>query len=203
VFGFFHQTPSPGPNRHVQDRFRIFSNILDSLEYFALEGSFVNQFRSTPRLFTTGESQLPGDEYTGESRLPGDEFTGESRLPGSEYTGESITNSKNSSNIRKNSKSFLGASNGTRRRCLMKKPRVKKSRDTVPLKPFSGLRIMKLQNNGASLLKKNFYCTELLHTLCVCLRGLRSSVEQVESWKKLSLRPIMLDIKILFTVCIT
>ena len=75
-----------------------------------------------PAVFTTGESQLPGDEYTGESRLPG-----------SEYTGESITNSNNSSNIRKNSKSFLGVSNGTRRRCLMKKTGVKKSRDTVPL----------------------------------------------------------------------
>jgi hypothetical protein len=67
-------------------------------------------------------------------RLPGDEYTGESRLPGSEYTGESITNLNNSSNIRTNSKSFLGVSNGTKRRCLMKKNRVKKSRDTVPLK---------------------------------------------------------------------
>ncbi len=73
-------------------------------------------------VLTTRESQFPGDEYTGESRLPGDEYTGESRLPGSEYTGESITNSNNSSNIRKNSKSFLGVSNGTRRRCLIKKP---------------------------------------------------------------------------------
>jgi hypothetical protein len=89
-----------------------------------------------PGVFTTGESQLPcdeytresrlpGDEYTGESRLPGDEYTGESRLPGSEYTRVSITNSNNSSNIQKNSKSFLGVSNGTRRRCLMKKTRVK------------------------------------------------------------------------------
>jgi hypothetical protein len=33
----------------------------------------------------------------------------------------------------KNSKSFLGMSNGTRRSCLLKKTRVKKSRDTVPL----------------------------------------------------------------------
>jgi hypothetical protein len=48
-----------------------------------------------------------------ESRLPGDEYTRESRLHGSEYTGESITNSNNSSNIRKKSKSFLGVSNGT------------------------------------------------------------------------------------------
>jgi hypothetical protein len=84
-------------------------------------------------VFTTGESQLPGDEYTGESRLPGVFTTGGPRLPGSEYTRESITNSNNSSNIRKNSKSFLGVSNGTRRRCLMKKTGVKKSRDTVPL----------------------------------------------------------------------
>ncbi len=78
-------------------------------------------------VFITGESQLPGDEYTGESRLPSDEYTGESRLPGSEYTGESITNSNNSSNVLKNSNSFLGVSNGTRRRCLMKKTRVQKS----------------------------------------------------------------------------
>jgi hypothetical protein len=53
--------------------------------------------------------------------LPGDEYSGESRLPGSEYTGESIKNSNNSSNILKNLKSFLGVSNGTRRRCSMKK----------------------------------------------------------------------------------
>ncbi len=86
-----------------------------------------------PGVLTTGESQLPGDEYTGESRLSGDEYTGESRLPDSEYTGESITNSNNSSNIQKNSKSFLGVFNGTRRRCLMKENHSKKSRDTVPL----------------------------------------------------------------------
>ncbi len=79
--GFFHQTPSPGPNRHAQDRFRIFSNI--------------------------------GGVFRIRNRLPGDEYTGESRLPGSEYTGESITNLNKSLNIRKNSKSFLGVSNGT------------------------------------------------------------------------------------------
>ncbi len=73
-------------------------------------------------VFTTGESQLPGDEYTRESRLPGDE-----------YTGELIINSNNSLNIQKNYKSFLGVSNGTSRRCLMNKTKVKKSRDTVPL----------------------------------------------------------------------
>ncbi len=74
-----------------------------------------------PGVFTTRESQLPGDEYTAESRLPGDEYNGESRLPVSEYTGESIANLNNSLNIGKNLKSFLGVSNGTRRRCLMKK----------------------------------------------------------------------------------
>jgi hypothetical protein len=74
-----------------------------------------------PSVFSTGESQLPGEEYTAESQLPGDEYSGESRLPGCEYTGESITNSNNSSNIRKNSKSFLGVSNETRRKCFMKK----------------------------------------------------------------------------------
>jgi hypothetical protein len=45
--------------------------------------------------------------------LPGDEYTRESRLQGGEYTGELITITNNSSNIRKNSKSFLGMSNGT------------------------------------------------------------------------------------------
>ncbi len=43
---FFHQTPSPGPNRDAQDRFRIFSNI---------------------RGFIRIRNRLPGDEYTGES----------------------------------------------------------------------------------------------------------------------------------------
>ncbi len=84
----------------------------------------------------TNLGRLPSVFSTGESQLPGDEYTRESRLLGSEYTGESITNSNNSSNIRKNSKTLLGVSNGTRRRCLMKKTRVKKSRDTVPLTKF-------------------------------------------------------------------
>ncbi len=75
------------------------------MEYFALEGCFVNQFRSTPQCI----------HYRGE------------------YTGESITNSNNSLNIKKNLKSFLGVSGGTRRICMIKKTRVKKSRDTVPL----------------------------------------------------------------------
>ncbi len=104
------------------------------MEYFALEGSFVTNLGRLPGVFTTGESRLPGDEYTGVSRLPGDEYNGESRLPGSEYTGESITNTNNSSNIRKKLKSFLSLSNWTRRRCLMKKTRVKKTRDTIPLR---------------------------------------------------------------------
>jgi hypothetical protein len=42
-----------------------------------------------------------------------------------------MTKTNNSSNIRKNSKSFLDVSNGTRRKFSMKKNRVKKSRDTV------------------------------------------------------------------------
>jgi hypothetical protein len=46
VSGFFRQTPSPGPNRHAQDGFRIFSNI-----------------RGVIRI----RNRLPGDEYTGES----------------------------------------------------------------------------------------------------------------------------------------
>ncbi len=42
-------------------------------------------------------------------------------LPGEEYTSGSITNTKSSSNIQKNSKSFPGHFNGNRRSCLMKK----------------------------------------------------------------------------------
>ncbi len=84
-----------------------------------------NNLGRLPGVFTTGESQLPGDEYRGETRLPDDEYTWESQLPGSECTGVLIINSNNSSNIRKNSKSFLGVYNRTRRRGLMKKTRVK------------------------------------------------------------------------------
>jgi hypothetical protein len=62
----------------------------------------------------TNLGRLPGDKYARESRLPSDKYTEESRLPGSEYTGESITNSNNSSNIRKNSEFLPGVSNGTR-----------------------------------------------------------------------------------------
>jgi hypothetical protein len=58
-------------------------------------------------------------------RLPGVFTTRESQLPGDEYTGLSITNSNKSLNLRKNLKSFLGVSNGTRRRFLMKKPESK------------------------------------------------------------------------------
>jgi hypothetical protein len=43
---FFHQTTSPSPNRHAQERFWIFSNI-----------------RGVIRIC----NRLPGDEYTGES----------------------------------------------------------------------------------------------------------------------------------------
>jgi hypothetical protein len=46
VSGFFHQKPTPGPNRYAQDRFRIFSNI-----------------RGVIRI----RNRLPGDEYTEES----------------------------------------------------------------------------------------------------------------------------------------
>ncbi len=91
-----------------------------------------------PSVFTTRESQVPSDEYTGESRLPRDEYTRESQLHGCKYTGESITNSNNSANIQKNLISFLGMSNGTRRRCLMEKTSVQKSCDTVALREISG-----------------------------------------------------------------
>ncbi len=55
------------------------------------------------------------------------------RLPGVFIAGESITNTNNSTNIRKNSKSVLGMSIGTRRRCLVKKTGHEKSHGTVPL----------------------------------------------------------------------
>jgi hypothetical protein len=42
-------------------------------------------------------------------------------------------NTNNSTNIRKNSKSFLGMPIETRRSCLMKKTGHKKSRDTSPV----------------------------------------------------------------------
>ncbi len=56
-----------------------------------------------------------------------------SRLPSGEYTGESTRNTNNSTNLLLDSKSSPFISNGTRRSCLMKKTRGKKSRDTVPL----------------------------------------------------------------------
>jgi hypothetical protein len=106
---------------------------LDSLEYFALEGSFVNQFRSTPRCIHYRGVSTPRWWIHQGVTTPWWWIHRESWLPSSKYTEESITKSNNSSNIRKNSKSFLGVSNWTRRRCLMNKTRVKKSRDTVPL----------------------------------------------------------------------
>ncbi len=56
------------------------------------------------------------------------------RLPGVLDTGESIKIANISAKIRENSKRPGGISIGTRRRCLMKKTRNKKSRGTVPLK---------------------------------------------------------------------
>jgi hypothetical protein len=55
------------------------------------------------------------------------------RLPGVFIAEESITNTNNSSNTRKNSKSFLGMPIWTWRSCLTKKTGHEKSRDTVPL----------------------------------------------------------------------
>jgi hypothetical protein len=65
-------------------------------------------------------------------RLYGGEYTGESLFSGGEHTGESIINTNNYRNIRQNSKSFLGISNGTRRSYFMKKGD-KKCHNTVPL----------------------------------------------------------------------
>jgi hypothetical protein len=83
---------------------------------------------------------------------------GESQFPGGEYTGESITNTNNSLKIRENSKSFLGRSNGTWRSCLMKKTRVKKSRDTVLLSIYQAMRIIckaKYNSHTEPLFKTN------------------------------------------------
>ncbi len=55
------------------------------------------------------------------------------QLPGGFITGESITNTNNSTNIRKNSKLFLCMPIGTRSSCMIKKTGDEKSRDTVPL----------------------------------------------------------------------
>jgi hypothetical protein len=53
------------------------------------------------------------------------------RLPG--VPRESITNTNNSTNIRTNSKSFLGMPIGNRKNWVMKKTGEEKTRDTVPL----------------------------------------------------------------------
>ncbi len=55
------------------------------------------------------------------------------QLPGGFITGESITNTNNSTNIRKNSKLFLCLPTGTRSSGMIKKIGDEKSRDTVPL----------------------------------------------------------------------
>jgi hypothetical protein len=74
------------------------------------------------------------------------------RLPGVYIAGESITYTNNSTNIRKNSKSFLGMSIGTRGSCWMKKKTGhEKSRDTVPFKALflfeTKTSIVKVVNN--------------------------------------------------------
>jgi hypothetical protein len=68
-------------------------------------------------------------------------------LPGVFIAGESITNTNNSTNIRKNSKSFLDMPIGTRKKCLMKKTGHEKSGDTVPL---NSLRYLFVSNYDAS-----------------------------------------------------
>ncbi len=65
------------------------------------------------------------------------------RLPGIFLTGKSITNTNTSMNIRKNSKSSLDVSIGTRRICLKKKTGEEKSHDTDPLR----FQMVKVQKN--------------------------------------------------------
>jgi hypothetical protein len=71
----------------------------------------------------------PGSHISTMVNIPGS-----LELCGGEYTWESITRIKNSFNFRKNRNPFYALSNGTRISCLIFKIRVKKSRDTVPLK---------------------------------------------------------------------
>jgi hypothetical protein len=95
---------------------------LESLRLHALK----NKIKKTPRY----PKRLPGDEQVSSeyfflpnsavySRL-GIRFTGKPRLSCGQFFGESITNPKNSTNIR------------FRRSCLMKKPETKKFHNTVP-----------------------------------------------------------------------
>jgi hypothetical protein len=58
------------------------------------------------------------------------------QLPSVFITGESITNTNNSTNIRKTSKSFLGMPIRNRRSCSMKKTGDEKSRDPVSLRRY-------------------------------------------------------------------
>ncbi len=91
-------------------------------EVLCTSSFFVNQVRpTTPGNFDSLVMNTPSSNDSTEENTTG------SRTPRwwIPYYGESITNSNNSSNIRKNSKSFLRMSNGTRRSCLMKKQREK------------------------------------------------------------------------------
>ncbi len=138
VSGFFikqHLLVPIGMPRNDFEFFRIFVELFvfvidfpamntpgSRLEYFRF-GSFCEHKSHVPR-----ELKEPADDFQNDRpfkdccmllkiskmtpRCP-------KRLPGDEYTGESITSSNNSSNIRKNSKSFLGVSNETRRRYLI------------------------------------------------------------------------------------
>jgi hypothetical protein len=67
-------------------------------------------------------------------------------LPGVFIAGESITNSNNSTNIRKNLKSFLGMPTETRKSYLMKKTGHEKSRDTVPLRQNNNCTVLSMHN---------------------------------------------------------
>ncbi len=69
-------------------------------------------------------------------RLPDVFIAKELRLPSGEYTGESITKTNNSTNIRQNSKSFLGPGEG-----------YEESRDTALLTLCKGL-IQKIFREG-------------------------------------------------------
>ncbi len=97
---------------------------LDSLVYYSPGRFFCKAVLMLVQ--STLRSLLPGVFITGESRLPGVFITGGRNSPGVFITGKSITNKNNSTNIQKNSKSFLGMPTETGRSCLMKKNRRRK-----------------------------------------------------------------------------
>jgi hypothetical protein len=79
----------------------------------------------------------------------------ESRLAGVFTTGESIMNANNSTNMRRNSKSFLGMPTGTRRSCVMKKKPEAKNLVVLSLSAQSQL-VLRIGKASAGTITKEF-----------------------------------------------